>query len=818
MADPICRWRNTSVKQAIEYNSLFPLNKSEKKAARSLVENRWRILGGDSFFTTPYQLAAQMGMYYEDDEFFYPKFPKLISIEEAYKYMLHWGKRYYAPNPYTKSLNQTNKPVILNNFLVNWCLEHPDSKLDDALAEMFIEPIGNTDILVNMLNSFSEVKVNQGKLTLKDDAPKSKYEQVVLDVDKNDKKFFFEFVSKGWADSAIKSPVVLFRDKVLKNFVFKVFQQLESFDGMNSLEPYAEESNGNIEDEAIIIKFKNENIALTGCLIDTTIENVNLRNAFTNTTRWFSEPLSYCNRNVYLSTQWNGAGNYQLTFEDLKYFINLCYGKHYGIEKDGDGFIMYAYSNIIPHAIRLPLQQIFYGAPGTGKSHKVKEVTDELPKSDVFRTTFHPDSDYSTFVGCYKPKMVKAPIRDGSGHEITSACEDEKKRIAYEYEPQAFLKAYVRAYETSEPVFLVIEEINRGNCAQIFGDMFQLLDRNEAGESDYAIKPETAIQEFLNEKLKDCDIEDETIKSGEEMRLPANLHIWATMNTSDQSLFPIDSAFKRRWDWQYMPICKGRDENGNELKWKIVADTREYDWWSFLDKINAHINTTTNSEDKKLGFFFCKPQDSSISSETFVGKVIFYLWNDVFKDFGFEGPIFKDVDGSELSFNIFYKTDDKGMAVVQKDKVELFLNNLGVDVVKDNLDSTEEREEDEDGNDISSPSTGRDYTKFSINGVGSYGKNNLAAECVKKYIELNPEKTADEVLREWMSLGNIVPHFIETKEQFDARTDNSKRSHEIPCGDTALYVAHNGYGNNGKVQVLIDAVNNKSWGITLSKA
>ena len=464
------------------------------------------------------------------------------------------------------------------------------------------------------------------------------------------------------------------------------------------------------------------------------------------------------------------------------------------------------------------LQQIYYGAPGTGKSYKVKEVTDKLPKSDVFRTTFHPDSDYSTFVGCYKPKMVKAPIRDGSGHEITSACEDEKKRIAYEYEPQAFLKAYIRAYETSEPVFLVIEEINRGNCAQIFGDMFQLLDRNENGESDYAIKPETAIQEFLNEKLKDCDIEDDAIKSGEEMRLPANLHIWATMNTSDQSLFPIDSAFKRRWDWQYMPICNGRDENGNELNWKIAADTKEYDWWSFLTKINDHINSTTNSEDKKLGFFFCKPQDGCISSETFVGKVIFYLWNDVYKDFGFEGPIFKDIDGSELSFNKFYKTDDKGMAVVQKDKVELFLNNLGVDVVKDNLDSTEEREEDEDGNDISSPSTGRDYTKFSINGVGNYGKNNLAAECVKKYIELNPEKTADEVLREWMSLGNIVPHFIETKEQFDARTDNSKRSHEIPCGDTALYVAHNGYGNNGKVQVLIDAVNNKSWGITLSKA
>ena len=278
-----------------------------------------------------------------------------------------------------------------------------------------------------------------------------------------------------------------------------------------------------------------------------------------------------------------------------------------------------------------PLQQIFYGAPGTGKSHKVKEVTETLPKSDVFRTTFHPDSDYSTFVGCYKPKMVKAPIRDSSGHKIMTACKDEKKRIAYEYEPQAFLKAYVRAYETEDPVFLVIEEINRGNCAQIFGDMFQLLDRNENGESDYAIKPETAIQEFLNESLKDCDIEDETIKSGEEMHLPANLHIWATMNTSDQSLFPIDSAFKRRWDWTYMPI-----KYNNE--WRIVLGNMEYSWTAFQKEINKRIYEATNSEDKQMGDWFVRAEANKISESLLLNKIVFYLWNDVCKDG--EGDIF----------------------------------------------------------------------------------------------------------------------------------------------------------------------------------
>ncbi len=318
---------------------------------------------------------------------------------------------------------------------------------------------------------------------------------------------------------------------------------------------------------------------------------------------------------------------------------------------------------------KFSLQTIFYGAPGTGKSHKVKEVTETLPKSDVFRTTFHPDSDYSTFVGCYKPKMVKAPIRDSSGHEITSACEDEKKRIAYEYEPQAFLKAYVRAYETANPVYLVIEEINRGNCAQIFGDMFQLLDRNENGESDYAIKPETAIQEFLNEKLEKCDIADEAVKSGEEMRLPSNLHIWATMNTSDQSLFPIVSAFKRRWDWKYVPIDTQKED------WSIAVNGQDYSWSSFLNKINFEIQDTTSSEDKQLGFYFCKAENSIISAEKFVSKVLFYIYNDVFKDYGFEREMFKDEEGKVISFRSYYYADGS----INGNKVAKILDNLKVE-------------------------------------------------------------------------------------------------------------------------------------------
>ena len=481
-------------------------------------------------------------------------------------------------------------------------------------------------------------------------------------------------------------------------------------------------------------------------------------------------------------------------------------------------------------------QQIFYGAPGTGKSHRINEETEG---ESVIRTTFHPDSDYSTFVGAYKPTTKEVELRDVTGHKVVeNGSVVTEDRIVYEFVDQAFLQAYVKAWKfiaenNNEPKkqYLVIEEINRGNCAQIFGDLFQLLDRNKWGFSDYPINADKDMKKQLVKAFKGLSINDADkinghykgrdvvteVLNGDILLLPNNLYIWATMNTSDQSLFPIDSAFKRRWEWQYIPIGKGYDEYGQEIKWAIEGATQKYDWWSFLEKINAQIGEATQSEDKKLGFFFCKATDGVVSAEKFVGKVIFYLWNDVFKNNGFEGPIFKDVDGTELSFAKFYKSDMKGNAIVQKDKVELFLNNLGVEEFKDGSIPSVEPEEDEDGNQESSPSTGRDYTKFSINGVGNYAKNNLAAECVKKYIELNPTKTAEEVLNDWRSLGNIVPHFIESKEQYDARTDNSKRSHEIACGGAVIYVAHNGYGNNGKVLVLMDAVNQKDWGITIQK-
>ena len=340
----------------------------------------------------------------------------------------------------------------------------------------------------------------------------------------------------------------------------------------------------------------------------------------------------------------------------------------------------------ITNGISDSLQQIFYGGPGTGKSNTIKCEVDQKDLPRV-RTTFHPDSDYSTFVGAYKPTSVEVPVMTIIGKEqIPVVNANPEKKIVYEFVPQAFLKAYTGAWKNQdEPFFLIIEEINRGNCAQIFGDLFQLLDRNdETGLSDYPISPDEDIQKFLltDKKYGFAALTDAQkaaipieVQSGELMILPKNLHIWATMNTSDQSLFPIDSAFKRRWDWQYMPISDGKKG------WQIAVNGKCYDWWQFLQKMNDKIGSTTNSEDKKLGYFFCKAKNGIIDAETFVGKVVFYIWNDVFKDFAEEaGDLFKDIEGI-LTFNKFYTIGVDRKAKVVEEKVERLLQNLGVDEI-----------------------------------------------------------------------------------------------------------------------------------------
>jgi hypothetical protein len=385
-------------------------------------------------------------------------------------------------------------------------------------------------------------------------------------------------------------------------------------------------------------------------------------------------------------------------------------------------------------------QIVFYGAPGTGKSNTIKREVDDRNKIN-FRVTFHPDSDYATFVGCYKPTTVKTgersaqPILDydslvdkfkeyltvpnvnitkactlfgfdyhdsiiriqENGHKVMDLVNDAYKsntsydsvvrggmacyeqnpnrgngsKITYEFVPQAFTKAYTAAWNTKEDVYLIIEEINRGNCAQIFGDLFQLLDRKN-GVSEYPIDADSDLANYIGKELSGSTRDDfpEGVKEGNKLVLPSNLYIWATMNTSDQSLFPIDSAFKRRWDWKYIPI---EDAGKN---WKIKVNNHEYDWYQFLEAVNKEVFTLTHSEDKQLGYFFAKAQNNVIDAETLVNKVYFYLWTDVFKDYEYESQkAFRKPNSTEaISFKDFFAGGKVDETMAEQVLINLELN------------------------------------------------------------------------------------------------------------------------------------------------
>ncbi len=295
---------------------------------------------------------------------------------------------------------------------------------------------------------------------------------------------------------------------------------------------------------------------------------------------------------------------------------------------------------------------IYYGSPGTGKSHRADIETNG---KEVQKVTFHPDYDYHSFVGGYKPTM-------------------DRDKIAYKFVPQIFTKIYVDAWKNlvsaddRKPFYLQIEEINRGNCAEIFGDLFQLLDRDKDGFSKYEVTAEEELCKYLLSE-KGFGGNHPGIENGK-LRFPNNLKIIATMNTSDQSLFPMDSAFKRRWDWIYVPI----DYNCSSSDFTIKLNSKkEYSWLEFLEKINEEIFEITKSQDKQIGNWFIDAQNSGkvISESTFVNKVVFYLWNDVFKDE--ENTIFKSADGKNLTYTSFFEngTSNNLVSYILEERLKL---------------------------------------------------------------------------------------------------------------------------------------------------
>ena len=332
---------------------------------------------------------------------------------------------------------------------------------------------------------------------------------------------------------------------------------------------------------------------------------------------------------------------------------------------------------------------LLYGAPGTGKSHTAQQIVKNNAKDDKtckelkldnmsagksVRVTFHPDTDYASFVGCYKPSM------------------NDKEEIVYKFVPQAFLKIYVDAWKNlisdektdeKKQYYLVIEELNRGNCAQIFGDIFQLLDRNDEGYSDYYIWADTDVVKYLkseegfgNDYEKYCkklenifkELKDADKKDWGVLALPSNLTILATMNTSDQSLFPIDSAFKRRWEWKYVRINYDAVDLKDVKLWNGTTK-----WLDFIEAINKYIADKTHSADKQIGERFVKPINGKIDYATFRDKVMFYLFNDVFKD---DVEFGREVSGGASANEVFLFENLFEFEKTGKSKIENFIAKL----------------------------------------------------------------------------------------------------------------------------------------------
>lgn len=272
-----------------------------------------------------------------------------------------------------------------------------------------------------------------------------------------------------------------------------------------------------------------------------------------------------------------------------------------------------------------PKNKILYGAPGTGKSFKLKTEAESLNFTEITRVTFHPNYSYQQFVGSYKPTPIYKNILEDTivlyGSDKTTELENNQKReplIDYTFVPGPFLTLLVKSLQNSEENYLlIIEEINRAPVSSVFGDVFQLLDRDETGESEYSITFNEEARSFLRE----YGIMQKEIK------IPSNLFIWSTMNSADQGVMPLDAAFKRRWTFEYLPL----DENEDQIKDQtIFYQGGEYNWNKFRREINSKLKSLGIAEDKLIGPFFLNKTECQ-NKDVIKNKLLLYLRDDVMR-------------------------------------------------------------------------------------------------------------------------------------------------------------------------------------------
>jgi hypothetical protein len=297
---------------------------------------------------------------------------------------------------------------------------------------------------------------------------------------------------------------------------------------------------------------------------------------------------------------------------------------------------------------------IFFGPPGTGKSTEVKT---RVGGAQMLRTQFHPEYSHADLIGSYRP-VVGAETDHANAVVGHDGVLMQRPVNYFTFVPGPLALALECALRASDHVFLVIEEINRGDCAAIFGDAFQLLDRDDEGRSEFGITPKAELLAYFKAKGVNYDVAGDG-----KLYLPPNLTLLATMNTSDQSLYPMDSAFKRRWQWVACPIDFIQLVTYTGGKRPFLDDGRtKWDWIKLLEQINKNI-VRDRMEDKQLGPWFIKPtKDGLVPWDAFLNKCLFYLWHDVFKDEQLSDLSPFKTDGPEVFGEVQANIRDNGLA------------------------------------------------------------------------------------------------------------------------------------------------------------
>ncbi len=347
-----------------------------------------------------------------------------------------------------------------------------------------------------------------------------------------------------------------------------------------------------------------------------------------------------------------------------------------------------------------PHQRIFFGAPGTGKSFNLNEEAKEYFGSNYERVTFHPNYMYGNFVGAFKP--FPKVLKDKEGNPLEDENGNIKESITYKYIPGPLMRILVKALINRETNYLIlIEEINRANVAAVFGDFFQLLDRKASGDSEYPITTSEEVRMYLDMEFSDSSICEDTRKyvynkigtDYERLVLPSNLYIWSTMNSADQGVMPMDTAFKRRWEFTYIGIDDiledptiANEFEGYEFK---ISKESIVKWNDFRTEVNKRLSSQGVPEDKLLGPYFIsksvlESKDIDKITDTIKNKVLMYLYDDAGKPY--RNHLF--IAEKSATYSALCRSFDENGKAIFKKPLEIEDKNISIEAISYEDDET----------------------------------------------------------------------------------------------------------------------------------